>query len=183
MDKFFCPASILAMRLFIPIFGKIVAWLNWREKRTDARKSNSTAWLKVPAAGSASRRTGIRSVFEGIDLATEGISKASIDNLATLLGVSKKKMAEEILLVSVKTIERKKANDKLDKRTSSHAIEIARVMQHAYEVFEDEEKAKAWLNKENRALQSKKPVELLETLSGINLVNDVLGRIEEGVYS
>jgi uncharacterized protein (DUF2384 family) len=28
-----------------------------------------------------------------------------------------------------------------------------------------------------------KPVELLDTLSGLVLVDDVLGRIEEGVYS
>lgn len=56
-------------------------------------------------------------------------------------------------------------------------------MQHAFEVFEDEEKAKQWLNRENRALNGAKPVLLLDTLTGINMVNDVLTRIEEGVYS
>ena len=28
-----------------------------------------------------------------------------------------------------------------------------------------------------------KPIQLFSTLTGLNLVNDVLGRIEEGVYS
>jgi uncharacterized protein (DUF2384 family) len=39
------------------------------------------------------------------------------------------------------------------------------------------------MNKENRALNNMKPVQLLETMTGINMVNDILGRIEEGVYS
>ena len=49
--------------------------------------------------------------------------------------------------------------------------------------FEDEEKVKHWVNKENRALNGMKPVSLFSTLTGLNMVNDVLGRIEEGVYS
>lgn len=125
----------------------------------------------------------IVSDFDVVDRATAGVSRASFDNLALRLGVSKKTMAEDILSVSVKTIERKQPQEKLDKRTSSHAIEIARIIQHAYKVFENEEKVKRWLNLENRALGNRKPLVLLETFSGINLVNDVLGRIEEGVYS
>ena len=92
-------------------------------------------------------------------------------------------MAEVILNISIKTMERKNPTDKLDEKTSSHALEVARVMQHTYEVFEEEEKAKSWLNRENRALNGVKPVELLNTLTGINMVNDILTRIEEGVYS
>lgn len=51
-------------------------------------------------------------------------------------------MAEDILSLSVKTLERKDKNTLLDKRTSSHVLEIAKVMQHGYAVFEDEEKVK-----------------------------------------
>lgn len=125
----------------------------------------------------------IRSEFDLIDAGLTGISKASIDALANHLGISRKSMAEDILDLSVKTLERKAPTDKLDRRTSSHAIEIARVMQRGYEVFEDEEKLKRWFNKENRALKGMKPVTLFNTLSGLNMVNDILGRIEEGVYS
>jgi len=62
-------------------------------------------------------------------------------------------------------------------------VEIAKLLQHAYEVFRDEEKVKRWLNKENRALNNLKPVELFDTLSGLRLVDNILVRIEEGVYS
>lgn len=148
-------------------------------QKVEQKVDDLLLWLQ----GSNKSPTIIRSALDDIDLAVEGVSKASIDNLASRLGVSKKKMAEDILSVSVKTLERKSASDKLDKRTSSHAIEIARVMQHAYAVFEDGDKVKSWMNQDNRALNGEKPLLLLETLSGINLINDVLGRIEEGVYS
>jgi putative toxin-antitoxin system antitoxin component (TIGR02293 family) len=85
--------------------------------------------------------------------------------------------------MSIKTLERKKPADKLDRRISSHMLEIARIMVHALAVFEDADKLKRWLHKENKALNNMKPVHLFSTLTGLNLVNDVLGRIEEGVYS
>ena len=92
-------------------------------------------------------------------------------------------MAENILHYSVKTFERKAALAKLDKRTSSHAIEIAKVFQHVIDVFKDEDKAREWLGRENKALNNKKPVELFDTLTGLSMVDDILTRIEEGVYS
>jgi len=57
------------------------------------------------------------------------------------------------------------------------------VLQQAYEVFEDEEKVKRWLNTENRAMNNQRPIQLFDTLAGLNMVSDVLGRIKEGVYS
>lgn len=121
--------------------------------------------------------------FDLIFLAIDGITKASITTLAGHLGISRKYISENIFDVSVKTLERKESKAKMDKKTSSHALEIAKVVQHAHEVFRDEEKVKRWLNKENQALHDRKPVELFDTLTGISMVNDLLGRIEEGVYS
>jgi putative toxin-antitoxin system antitoxin component (TIGR02293 family) len=56
-------------------------------------------------------------------------------------------------------------------------------MDHALDVFEDEEKVKRWISKPNRALNNTAPVKLFDTLTGINMVNAILTRIEEGVYS
>jgi putative toxin-antitoxin system antitoxin component (TIGR02293 family) len=121
--------------------------------------------------------------FDILKLGTTGITKNAINTLATFIGISRKYITENIFNVSVKTLERKDHKTKLDKKTSSHAVEIARILQHGFEVFREEEKLKRWLNKENRALNNLKPVELFDTLSGLGMVNDVLGRIEEGVYS
>jgi putative toxin-antitoxin system antitoxin component (TIGR02293 family) len=125
----------------------------------------------------------IRSEFDLISLGNHGITKAAIETLAKHMGISRKMMAEDIFDLSVKTLERKSPQDLLDKKTSSHALEIARVMNHALEIFEDEEKVRRWINKPNRAMNNMAPVQLFDTLTGLNMVNDVLGRIEEGVYS
>lgn len=125
----------------------------------------------------------LSSEFDYIEIGNSGITKTAINTLAEHIGISRKYISENIFDISVKTMERKDNKTKLDKKISSHAIEIAKVVQHAWQVFRDEAKVKRWLNRENRALNNKKPVELFDTLSGIVMVGDILGRIEEGVYS
>lgn len=125
----------------------------------------------------------IRSEFDLINLSNTGIKKASLDALIGHLGMSKKAFTENILNVSVKTMERKKNDEVLDKRTSSYIIEIAKVTEHAFEVFESEEKVQSWLNTPNRALNQMKPIDLFDMPTGLMMVDRILGRIDEGVYS
>lgn len=141
--------------------------------------STAIYWLGL---GSASGNKML-SEFDLIELGDKGITKRSLELIIRYLGLTRKVMAEEILDISVKTIERKESNEKFDKRNSSHLIEIAKLIQHAYLVFRNQEKVKQWMNRENNALNRKKPANLLHSLTGINLIHDVLGRIEEGVYS
>jgi putative toxin-antitoxin system antitoxin component (TIGR02293 family) len=88
-----------------------------------------------------------------------------------------------LLNVSYKTLGRKKKTDILDSLSSSLSIELAGTVAKGLTVFEDMDKFSRWLQKENRALQGKKPFELLSTPTGIKMVNKLLGRIEEGVYT
>ncbi|MEJ7683748.1 MAG: MbcA/ParS/Xre antitoxin family protein [Segetibacter sp.] len=71
----------------------------------------------------------------------------------------------------------------MDSLTSSLSIEIANTIAKGLSVFEDNNKLNRWLHKENRALQGKKPFDLLKTPTGIKMVNRLLSRIEEGVYT
>ena len=77
----------------------------------------------------------------------------------------------------------RKPDYKLDTLQSSIIIEMFKVINHAYEVFEDEDKAQAWLSRPNKALFGHIPAELLASATGLIMVEDVLTRIEEGVYS
>lgn len=161
------------------MFGKIVV-MNITEKKP---KPNPELNFVHLLGGKSVVTRPIRSEFDIISLSNEGITKASLDALIGHLGISKKAFSENILDASVKTFERKKNTDKLDKHTSSLVIEIARVVAHAFAVFEDEKKVKSWLSAPNKALNNIKPIDLLYMPTGLNMVNDVLGRIEEGVYS
>ena len=111
-----------------------------------------------------------------------GVPKLSIDFLAQVMNIPMTKMAI-LLNLSYKTLTRKNKVDLLDTPVSSHAFEIAETIAKGLGVFEDEERLNRWLNKENRALNGAKPYDLLDTSAGIKLVNGILGRIEEGVYS
>ena len=71
----------------------------------------------------------------------------------------------------------------MDKFTSSPSIEIVTVVERAFAVFESEEKVKLWLSTANSALNNMKPIDLFYLPTGLNMVNDILGRIEEGIYS
>lgn len=128
-------------------------------------------------------REKIKSAFDLITLSNKGIRKASLDALVGHMGMTKKSFAEDILNLSVKTLERKNGDDLLDRQTSSHIIEVAKVVEHAFEVFEDEERVQKWLNTPNRALNQFKPLELFYLPTGLTMVDNVLGRIEEGIYS
>jgi len=125
----------------------------------------------------------LNSVFDIIELSNQGLTKASVESLISHIGMTRKNFAEDILHFSVKTLERKKSEDKLDKYASSHVIEIAKVVEHAFEVFEDENKVQRWLNTPNPALNQMKPLDLFYLPTGLAMVDQILGRIEEGVYT
>lgn len=125
----------------------------------------------------------IENYYDLILLSRTGISKASAESVISYTGMSKKNFVEDILNLSVKTLERKQDDDKLDKRTSSLVIEVARVLEHTYRVFGNREKVQKWLAKPNNALHGESPLALFSTPTGIGMVEDVLTRIEEGVYS
>jgi len=111
-----------------------------------------------------------------------GVPKLSIDSLAQVMNIPMTKMAI-LLNLSYKTLTRKNKVDLLDTPVSSHAFEIADTIAKGLGVFDEEDRLNRWLNKENRALNGAKPYDLLDTSTGIKLVNQILGRIEEGVYS
>ena len=52
----------------------------------------------------------------------------------------------------------------------------------AEQALGDEEKARRWLTRENRALGDAQPLALLDSDAGAEAVEQVLGRIEHGVY-
>jgi putative toxin-antitoxin system antitoxin component (TIGR02293 family) len=120
--------------------------------------------------------------LEIYDFVNNGIPKVSVDIIAAVLEIPMTKMAN-LLHLSYKTLTRKNKKDLLDPLVSSHTYEMSNVIAKGLEVFEDGEKLKRWLHKENRALKGRKPFDLLNTPTGIGLVNQILGRLEEGIYS
>ncbi len=60
---------------------------------------------------------------------------------------------------------------------------VASLRARAEDVFGDPEKAWKWLNRPNRALAQKTPLEMIDTDASFQSVLTILGRLEHGIYS
>ena len=158
--------------------SNIVSILKDHIKRNEP--SNIITWIIL--GGKTFMASKPSSILDFVTASSKGIPKLSVLNLAAVLDVPMKDMAV-LLNVSYKTLGRKKKTDVMDTISSSLSIEIANTIAKGLSVFEDSAKLNRWLHKENRALNGQKPFDLLNTPTGIKLVNQILGRIEEGVYT
>lgn len=67
--------------------------------------------------------------------------------------------------------------------TAAESNRLDQILAHAELALGGQNKALEWLNRPNQALNGAIPLELLDTDSGAAQVDDVLGRLEHGVFS
>lgn len=95
-----------------------------------------------------------------------------LDQLATSIGISPR------------TLTRRKKNSKLKAWESDRLVSISRLLAFALELFEgDTEKAAHWFVQPNRALGDVSPLEMAATETGAREVENLIGRLEHGVFS
>jgi putative toxin-antitoxin system antitoxin component (TIGR02293 family) len=85
-----------------------------------------------------------------------------------------------VIEVNERTAQRRKEQGALTAEESDRLARVARVTQRAVDAFGDEDQAREWLQRPNRALRGVLPLDLLGTDAGAELVSDELGRIEYG---
>ena len=66
---------------------------------------------------------------------------------------------------------------------SDRLLRAGRVFDHARAVFDNDRDAVAWFSMPNHALSGEAPLSLMDTDAGVRQVDDVLTRIEFGVYA
>ncbi len=89
-----------------------------------------------------------------------------------------------MLNVSAPTIYRWiKGNKDLDRNSTVKLFEIADLFLFGSEVFGNNDNFFKWLNLPNTALGGMEPAELVEIHGGVSKVRDIIGRIENGIYS
>lgn len=112
----------------------------------------------------------------------EGLPYASLDAVATRLGLDRNEIAKVIGLPP-RTLARRKATRRLRAEESDRLYRLSRVAALAEEILGSSEKVKRWLHAPNRALGHEAPLSCLDTDLGSRQVEDVLGRIAHGVHS
>jgi putative toxin-antitoxin system antitoxin component (TIGR02293 family) len=87
------------------------------------------------------------------------------------------------LAISRSTLQRRKATGRLSPDESDKVMRFARLLEHATNVFGDADKARTWLKFPQRGLGGAVPLDYAETEVGAREVDNLLGRIDYGVYS
>jgi putative toxin-antitoxin system antitoxin component (TIGR02293 family) len=111
-----------------------------------------------------------------------GLPYASLVAVMGELGLARTEAADAIHLPP-RTVARRKKEQKLQADESDRLVRLARLAAQGADALGDKEKAATWLRRPNRALGGKIPLELLDSDIGVRQVEEVLGRIEHGVYS
>jgi putative toxin-antitoxin system antitoxin component (TIGR02293 family) len=114
--------------------------------------------------------------------ATEGISKSDFLVIVASTGLNLTEFSA-LLPVSRRTIEKAKDKDLLSPVVSDRVLQIATLYEYGSLVLGGSSSFKDWLNTSLISLRGEKPLDFIKNATGISMINDLLGRIEHGVYS
>ena len=103
----------------------------------------------------------------------------AVERLSAFLNASPPQLMR-VIEINERTAQRRKEQGALTAEESDRLARVARVTQRAVDAIGDENQAREWLRRTNRALQGAIPLELLGTDAGAERVADELGRIEYG---
>ncbi len=115
-------------------------------------------------------------------LLQEGLPFSTVETIRETLALSRPEVLA-ILGITDRTLVRRKKESRLQASESDRLFRLARVAALALEVLEEAEKARRWLHKPNRALGGEVPLDLLSTDIGARQVEELLHRIDHGLFS
>ena len=131
------------------------------------------------------RRTLGRAVHSQLDLADlilKGMPRRAAEALRRRMHSSEQEFAQS-LGISAKTLQRSVSKPRLTPAQGDRLYRLARIVAMAEDVLEDEEQAYRWLREPHRGLGGRVALDLISTEAGAREVEDLLGRIEHGVFS
>jgi len=138
--------------------------------------------LNVILGGKQSITQPVSGDFDLIALTREGIKKSSLKSLAAHLGVTMEVMSR-LLHSSHRNMQRKDEDELLDTLKTEKVLELAAFAQRGIDVVGSKQAFIEWLHSPLVSLDNKSPLEFLDTSFGIQLLQKILGRLEQGVYS
>lgn len=111
-----------------------------------------------------------------------GLPFRELDTLRDTLDLPEQTLAAK-LGISKATLQRRKAQRRLRPHESDRVLRFARLAGMAIEAMETVENARRWLNSPQTGLGGAIPLDYAQTEIGAREVENLLGRIEFGVYS
>lgn len=124
----------------------------------------------------------IGSPLDWVEALEHGFPPASVD-AAIAAGILTQGEADEYVIPRRTLSHRRQKNQRLTLEESDRLARIARLTARAAETFGDGTEAYAWLREPNGGLGGARPLDLLKSGEGAILVEQILTRIDHGVYT
>ena len=112
----------------------------------------------------------------------DGLPYSALEAIMSTFQLEREHVSSALHL-PLRTLTRRKREQRLNPDESDRLFRLARIAAQAVEVLGSQEKAASWLRQPNRALSNQNPVDLLDTDAGVRQLEEILGRIEFGVFS
>ncbi|PYJ40905.1 MAG: hypothetical protein DME86_10540 [Verrucomicrobia bacterium] len=138
--------------------------------------------LKSMSSATLIQKTPVTTIRRQIEQIRAGLSFRAVQNLQKALDLPMERIAS-VLGMSRATLHRRKLQGKIDREASEKLVRYQSLLKKAEEVFGDAENAREWLTHPQRGLGNAVPLEFAKSELGAGEVENLLGRIEYGVYS
>lgn len=125
---------------------------------------------------------GNPSDFDLVNQARKGISKKTLVALAKQVSLTMEEIAS-ILHISERTLQRYTPSTLVRTEYADRAIELGRLYERGIDVLGSAPAFNHWMRSPNYGLNNEVPLSLLDTSIGFDILLDVLGRIEHGIFN
>lgn len=128
----------------------------------------------------------LTSALDAHELLSHGLPALALDHLVGhLLVLDKADSLEKAVGMSLRTYQRRrdKLSEPLNREQSGRTWKFAEILSRATDVFGSQAEAEQWLERPAIGLDQHRPIDLLTTPAGIELVEGFLTRLEYGVYA
>jgi putative toxin-antitoxin system antitoxin component (TIGR02293 family) len=122
-----------------------------------------------------------RDTARAISKIKSGLSVKVFFALRDQLNVSAEELAH-VVGIAPRTLLRRKQEGRLQKEESERVVRLQRLFEKALDVFEDRAAAQSWFISPQLALGEKTPLDYADTELGAREVENLLSRIEHGVF-
>ncbi|GAA4312563.1 type II RES/Xre toxin-antitoxin system antitoxin [Compostibacter hankyongensis] len=122
------------------------------------------------------------SPFQKIRKIKSGISKKELSSIKEKARLDYDTLAQ-LLSVGRATLINKKNTERFNPNVSEKILALATLYAYGYDVFGDTDAFNDWMKSPNLALGNASPLEFADTLTGIEEVRKLIGRIDYGIFS
>nr|WP_299243577.1 antitoxin Xre/MbcA/ParS toxin-binding domain-containing protein [uncultured Halomonas sp.] len=131
------------------------------------------------------RATTALSAFDIHEMIEKGLPSQDVIRFVESVNLfHDKRVVSKVLGMSERTLYRRVKNpESLTAEQSSRTWRFAEILTKAEDVFGDPEEAQRWMNTPAMGLEGHKPIDLITTQVGFELVDDFLTRMDYGVYT